>query len=237
VDNGSSLSLFVFSQGTYLFVCVLQFELYFLGTRGKQEEMGVFASGPEPTAVVEVNIVRYAGTWYELATLPPPNVHHTRPERNVVLHYTAKQSGASVYIESTRQATAYGVARTFHSLLLPNRRHYPVMDGDVRITPGYFLQESTDGGSRHEPLEYLVAALDAAEYRYALVLYPQHHSAVILSREKTLRQSEWAVIRNELARQFCTEHADIERHIKWTAHDGTETPLVADESEPCALYM
>lgn len=196
--------------------------------------MGIFVSCHEFTAVPEVNIVRFAGAWYELASFDP---RWQRPyyERDVVLQYTAKQRGSLLYIEATRQAIVDRTVYTSTALLLPDRRYYPMLSDTALTAPGHFMLESTDGGPRQEPRPYVVALLDA-HYHYALVLDPMRRSATVLARGKTLHQCDWTVLRNEIARQF--DIADVERHVRWIKHEGVDTPpVVADQHALCELYM
>jgi lipocalin len=208
--------------------------------------MGLLSSRTDTvTAVSEVNLARFAGQWYEIATLNDADLIAGRSaaldsstpkryERNVVHTYTAKQYGSFVYLEAIRRANVEHAESAYRAEILPNREYTPVLSASPAVVSGYFSVRYDTERLWDSANDYVVALL-GRDYSYALVFGAGRAQATVLARGKTLKASEWRAIRDAITQQLNV--TAVERRIRWTRHDGVERPVVQDEQEFCTMYM
>jgi apolipoprotein D and lipocalin family protein len=123
-----------------------------------------------PTTVASVDLARYAGSWYEIASKP---MIFQRGCEGTTAVYTAQANG-SITVENTCRkkdgTTAKAVGR---AKVVPGT-------GNAKLKVNFFGPFWGD---------YWVLALDEKDYRYALIGGPDRRYLWILSRTRTMDQT------------------------------------------------
>jgi len=139
---------------------------------------------PPPATVGQVDLSRYAGTWFEIARFPNSFQDGSRRCVDVTATYTPRPDGNLGVVNRCRDAANGGVERVAEGFA---RSASP---GSDRLRVTFFWPFFGD---------YWVIGLDP-EYRWAVVAAPSREYLWILSRTPTMSAGAYTVAR-EIARR------------------------------------
>ncbi len=140
--------------------------------------------------VEQLNLSRYAGQWYEVASVP--NIFQRKCVRNAITQYTHKgpalyedhfqcdQGDGSLYVldgrfKSVDRTTNATLSATFFKFL----GHYRFWFGK----------------------NYVVTEI-GPDYRYAVVMHPNKHWGWVLSRTPALTNTDWSSVIQSIQAQY-----------------------------------
>lgn len=165
--------------------------------------LGACATEPgpgTPRTVGQVDLARYAGTWFEAARYPTSFQDSARVRcEDVSATYTQRPDGRIAVVNRCRNALAGGAERVAEGVARS------VSPGNDRLRVSFFWPFFGD---------YWVIGLDP-DYRWAVVGAPGRDYLWILSRERRMADADFAAARTIAAR----EGFDVSR-LRRTAQGG-----------------
>lgn len=142
--------------------------------------LGACATEPgpgTPRTVGQVDLARYAGTWFEAARFPTSFQDSSRVRcEGVSATYTQRPDGRIDVVNRCRNALAGGAERVAEGVA------HSVSPGNDRLRVSFFWPFFGD---------YWVIGLDA-DYRWAVVGAPDRDLLWILSREREMAPADYA---------------------------------------------
>ncbi len=137
---------------------------------------GMLAPRPEMPVVARVDLERYAGTWYEIATIPS---WFQRDCTAVTATYSPNPDGTLRVINRCRVGDPDGPSRQVEGVAT-------VVDPttNAKLSVSFFAPFSG---------AYWIVALDP-EYRYAMVGHPSRDYLWILARQPTLADDTYRIL-------------------------------------------
>lgn len=146
--------------------------------------MACGTAGPPLAVVPELELARYAGSWYEIASFPQPFQEGCVATRAI---YSPREDGRIAVLNECRDGSFDGELRSIEGVAW-------VVDPEVspaKLEVQFFWPFSG---------AYWVIDLDP-DYRYAVVGHPSRDYLWILSREPTLDEAVYAQILDRAERQ------------------------------------
>jgi apolipoprotein D and lipocalin family protein len=138
------------------------------------------ALGRDPFVVEQLDLTRYVGRWFEIASIPTP------------------QSGFCTNAQADYSFNDDGTVRVVNSCLAGS---VPVqIEGKARVVdPESNAILAVSFGAIPGEADYRVIALDIADYGYALITNLERSSLFVLSREKTLDEATYQALLDRAA--------------------------------------